>query len=161
MRSINIVPIPAFNDNYIWLIYNETNRQAWAVDPGDAMPVIKILEEHHLRLTGILITHHHWDHTGGIDDLLQYEKNISVFASVKSPIPTVTHRVKEGDAIHCASLNLSVLEIPGHTLDHIAFYNSELLFCGDTLFSVGCGKIFEGTPEQMFHSLNKLAQLER
>lgn len=159
MTSMNIFPISAFNDNYVWLLYEKMSREAWVVDPGDAAPVIKTLKDHHLNLKGILITHHHWDHSGGIDALLHYQKNIPVFGSVKSPLNTITHRVKEGDEIDCSFMNLSVLEIPGHTLDHIAFYNSDMLFCGDTLFSFGCGKIFEGTPSQMYHSLQKIVQL--
>jgi hydroxyacylglutathione hydrolase len=159
MTSIDIFSISAFNDNYIWVLYDENKRDAWIVDPGDAAPVIKTLKDLHLNLKGILITHHHWDHSGGIDALLHYQKNISVFGSVKSPINTITHRLKENDEIDCASIKLTVLEIPGHTLDHIAFYNANMLFCGDTLFSFGCGKIFEGTPSQMYHSLQKIVQL--
>jgi hydroxyacylglutathione hydrolase len=159
MTLINILPLPAFQDNYIWLLYDEITRNAWVVDPGDPRPVITTLKEYNLNLMGILITHHHQDHTGGIDELRKYQKNIAVFGSAKSPIKTITHHVKEGDRVDCSSLKLSVLEIPGHTLDHIAFYNSDMLFCGDTLFSAGCGKIFEGTAAQMLHSLNKITQL--
>src|SRR3982751_4994158 len=156
---MNILPISAFHDNYIWLLYDEITHEAWVVDPGDAKPVIKTLEKYHLYLKGILITHHHHDHTGGVKALIEHAENISIFGSPHSPISFITHPVKEGDEINSSFFKLTVIEIPGHTLDHIAFYNSDLLFCGDTLFSFGCGRIFEGTPAQMYHSLHKLFQL--
>ncbi len=106
-----------------------------------------------------MLTHHHLDHSGGIADLLAYGGNVPVFASNLSPVKQVTHYVMEGDLITCLSWQLKVLAIPGHTNDHIAYYDEDILFCGDTLFSAGCGKIFEGTAEQMYGSLQKLAQL--
>jgi hydroxyacylglutathione hydrolase len=154
-----IIPIPAFNDNYIWLYHNNLTKEAWVVDPGDAEPVINALEQYQLKLAGILLTHHHADHSGGILELTRHYKGITVIGSHHSAIPFITHHVKESDTVSCSPFTFSVFEIPGHTLDHIAFYNNEVLFCGDTLFSIGCGKIFEGTPEQMYQSLNKLMQL--
>jgi hydroxyacylglutathione hydrolase len=157
MNKIKILPLPAFNDNYIWLLYDEITHDAWAVDPGDATPVIKTLKQYDLHLKGILVTHHHHDHTDGIASLLKYTTDI--FGSHISAIPHITHPVKEGDQINSSFFKLTVTEIPGHTLDHIAFHNEDIIFCGDTLFSMGCGKVFEGTPAQMYHSLNKLSQL--
>jgi len=155
----NIVPVRAFKDNYIWLMVDATAQAAWAVDPGDAAPVIDYLREHHLALAGILITHHHADHCGGISNLLNEWKDIPVYGFMHSKVPQLTHFVKENDEINCGQIKLKVVEIPGHTLDHLAFYNDEIVFCGDTLFSAGCGRVFEGTYEQMYHSLNKLFYL--
>jgi len=149
----------AFKDNYIWLFTDKAKKAAWIVDPGDAQPVINYLTQNNLQLAGILITHHHWDHSDGIKELIERWKNIPVIGFEKSAISSITKRVKEGDEILCGSLKLRVLHIPGHTLDHIAFYNDEVLFCGDTLFSAGCGRVFEGTYEEMYRSLMKLARL--
>ncbi len=156
--SLTIFPIPAFKDNYIWTFFDKNNH-AWVVDPGDATPVIEVLEAKRLKLQGIFITHHHRDHMGGVSDLLKYNDRVMVVGSDKSPHDFIHQRVKEGDEVRCEFFSLKVLDIPGHTLDHVAYYNNEWLFCGDTLFSIGCGKIFEGTPLQMFSSLQKLSQL--
>jgi hydroxyacylglutathione hydrolase len=153
-----IIPISAFKDNYIWLFPDKTAQHVWVVDPGDAVPVIQYLHEHQLQLAGILITHHHADHTGGVADLLECW-NVPVYGFSKSSVPTVSHVVKEGDIVDCGLFKFKVLEIPGHTLDHIAYFNDEVIFCGDTLFSAGCGRVFEGTYEQMYESLMKLASL--
>jgi len=155
----HIIPVRAFKDNYIWLIPDESLHTAWVVDPGDASPVMHYLHEHHLTLTGILITHHHQDHSGGVADLLNEWGNVPVYGFVKSQVPQISHFVKEGDVVNCGELTFNVAEIPGHTLDHIAFYNEKIIFCGDTLFSAGCGRVFEGTYEQMYHSLLKLLQM--
>jgi hydroxyacylglutathione hydrolase len=154
-----IHPIRAFTDNYIWMLQSPDDANAWVVDPGDSDPVLKVLTQQNLNLEGILITHHHHDHTGGIGSLLNRYSEAPVIGSHKSPIQAITRRVKEGDVVQGSFFQLKVLEIPGHTLDHLAFYNNELVFTGDTLFSCGCGKVFEGTPEQMYHSLQKLASL--
>jgi hydroxyacylglutathione hydrolase len=154
-----IVPLRAFKDNYIWLIEDKQSSNAWAVDPGDAQPVIDYLHAKHIKLSGILITHHHADHTGGVSDLLRIWQNIPVYGFSKKTVPAVTHVVKENDVIWCGSVKLAILEISGHTLDHIAYYNDEIIFSGDTLFSAGCGRVFEGTYEQMYQSLLKLLQL--
>lgn len=155
---LEILPIPAFKDNYIWLLHN--GDQAIAVDPGDAQPLLRHVEKAGLQLSAVLITHHHSDHIGGVAELLTHY-NIPVYAPAKEHY-TFPHRaVAEGDRLHFPQLDLSlsVMEIPGHTLGHVAYYNDSLLFCGDTLFSCGCGRIFEGTTEQMYASLQRLAQL--
>lgn len=174
-KTISISAVSAFQDNYIWLLAN--NKQAVVVDPGQAEPVARVLAERELELTAILITHHHYDHTGGVKDLLKQWPNAKLYAPSDEPLPAASAiGVTDGDTVTIAELGLvfSVLSIPGHTLDHIAFYephgvalsgtaaettSEPLLFCGDTLFSGGCGRLFEGTPEQMHHSLTRLAAL--
>ncbi|WP_303759797.1 hydroxyacylglutathione hydrolase [Alcanivorax jadensis] len=152
--------IPAFKDNYIWAIRQED--RCVVVDPGDAGPVEQFLEENGLRLTSILVTHHHPDHVGGIPALLM-ERDIPVYGPARETIPGMTHPLVEGDTIQPVGvdMNLTVMEVPGHTLGHIAFHDAEQswLFCGDTLFAGGCGRLFEGTPEQMHDSLQRLASL--
>ncbi|MBE8167943.1 MAG: hydroxyacylglutathione hydrolase [Shewanella sp.] len=157
---ISIEAIPAFQDNYIWCI-TENNGLAFIVDPGDANVVTRLLAERKLKLAGILITHHHADHTGGIKELLNtHGQDIPVYGPNSNNIPQITHHAVEGVfSIKNINASVEVLSIPGHTLDHIAYLIEGHLFCGDTLFSGGCGRIFEGTPEQIFHSLSKLAQL--
>ncbi|WP_199608632.1 hydroxyacylglutathione hydrolase [Flocculibacter collagenilyticus] len=154
-----VIPIAAFSDNYIWCLIN--NNNAVVVDPGDAKPVLQFLQEEQLTLTAILVTHHHWDHTDGIEALLTAYPGITVYGPYNPSIDGLTHRLKEHDEIEIKSIEASfkILEVPGHTLDHIAYFDSTNLFCGDTLFSGGCGRLFEGTPEQMHHSLTKLTQL--
>jgi len=154
-----VTPIRALKDNYIWMLSDDGMREAWVVDPGEAAPVIAILKEKNIILSGILLTHHHADHSAGIAELMQYSANTPVFGSYKSPLRTVTHPVREGDRFLCLTHSFQVIDIPGHTLDHVAFYADNILFCGDTLFSGGCGKVFEGTYPQMYTSLCKLAQL--
>lgn len=159
---LSISPISAFSDNYIWLI--TLNEQAFVVDPGDAGPVIEHLEANNLKLNGILVTHHHPDHVGGIAELLEYaDRDIPVFGPHNSGIKVITRNLKEGDQVEILGVAFDVIEVPGHTLDHIAFYSDTtpqpILFCGDTLFAGGCGRIFEGTPAQMHASLEKLAKL--
>lgn len=159
MQQIQVFPIPAFNDNYIWCLQN--GEHAWVVDPGDAAPVLAYLRQHNLHLSGILVTHHHWDHTNGIAELVAKYSQIPVFGPSYGNIKHLTHRYSQGDRLQLPTLSLEfdVLEVPGHTLDHIAFYGDHRLFCGDTMFSAGCGRLFEGTPEQMLNSLKKLMQL--
>lgn len=156
-----IIPIRALKDNYIWLFFDEETQEAWVVDPGDASPVEQILNQLNLSLSGMLITHHHYDHSGGVKSLLLNWPKATVISSHKSPLGFITQSVREGNLVQCGKRQFKVLEIPGHTLDHIAFVSEDILFCGDTLFSVGCGKVFEGTPEQMYYSLNKLSQLSQ
>lgn len=155
-----IQPIPAFQDNYIWMIIHRESKQALIVDPGAPEDVIKTLEEHNLSLAGILITHHHYDHTGGVKEICRHH-NVPVYGPRHPDLTFCNHICKEGDQIHFPSmaLSLNVLEVPGHTLSHIVFYNQDWLFSGDTLFSAGCGRLFEGTPALMLNSLNKLAAL--
>ena len=159
-NALSVVAIPAFNDNYIWLIHDGCH--AAVVDPGDAAPVIAALDTLALKLSAILLTHHHADHVGGVQILLQHA-NVPVFGPAHEIIADVTKLLKEGDIIDVPqlSLTLSVLDVPGHTSGHIAYVASQQnwLFCGDTLFAGGCGRLFEGTPAQMVTSLSKLSAL--
>lgn len=150
----------AFEDNYIWLIRGNSRDKVAIVDPGDEIPVLQLLQQQQLRPIAILCTHHHWDHSGGIAGLrAQYD--IPVYGPAKESVKGLTQALVEGDRVSLPELGLEfeVLEIPGHTRGHIAFYGHNMLFCGDTLFSAGCGRLFEGTPEQMHASLNKLSHL--
>lgn len=155
---LEILPIPAFEDNYIWLIND--GKHAVIVDPGDATPAIKMLEQSQLVLDAILITHHHHDHIDGVHELLS-KYNVPVFAPAKEVFDFPYTPVAEGDSVTLKHLDLKldVIEIPGHTLGHIAYYSHPYLFCGDTLFSCGCGRLFEGTPQQLHRSLQRLAKL--
>jgi hydroxyacylglutathione hydrolase len=155
-----IIPLRALKDNYIWMICNKELKKAWVVDPGDAQPVIDMLIKLEFTLSGILITHHHSDHSGGIYELIRYTGEIPIIGSHLSPIKYINHRVKHHDEVICSTFHLKAIEIPGHTLDHTAYYGNGSLFSGDTLFSAGCGRIFEGTAQMMFNSLNKLLQLD-
>ncbi len=156
---MNILPLPAFTDNYIWLI--EENGKASVVDPGDADVVNNFLKEKDLKLTNILITHHHYDHTGGVQKLKESHE-CNVYGPYDSPFKGVEIKLKENDKISIHGCSFKIIEVPGHTLDHIAYYSEDqnILFCGDTLFSGGCGRIFEGTPHQMYESLSKLSVLD-
>ena len=156
---MNILPLPAFTDNYIWLI--EENGKATVVDPGDAEVVNNCLKEKNLELENILITHHHFDHTGGVEQLKKSHE-CNVYGPHDSPFKGVEKKLKENDEISIHGSTFKIIEVPGHTLDHIAYYSEEqnTLFCGDTLFSGGCGRIFEGTPDQMYESLSKLSVLD-
>ena len=160
-----IVAIKAFTDNYIWAITSKTSTHLALVDPGDADVCITFIEKNKLILSSILITHHHPDHTGGIKKLRQYcqEKQwpLEIYAPKNETIPFATHSLIQNDTLELTQLNLTlqVIELPGHTLGHIAYYHDDILFCGDTLFSGGCGRLFEGSPQQMHHSLNKLKAL--
>ena len=158
--NIEIKALKAFKDNYIWLLKNPSNRQAACIDPGDARPVLEIIKKEGLNLCAILITHHHWDHTGGISVLSKLKK-MAIYCPKKSMIPECTHGVSEGENIilEKLGLKLTIMETPGHTLDHISYFNDNLLFSGDTLFAAGCGRIFEGSAEQMLCGLSRLAAL--
>jgi hydroxyacylglutathione hydrolase len=156
-----IHPIPAFTDNYLWCLHD--GRRAWVVDPGDAAPVTAWLRANDLELEGILITHHHPDHIGGVAELTA-EYGPTLICGPDNPrIPALTRTVGAGDAVELLGHRFEVLAVPGHTLDHIAYFcrgaQPPLLFCGDTLFAGGCGRLFEGTPEQMYDSLQRLAAL--
>lgn len=159
---MKISPIPAFTDNYIWQLNDGSN--AFVVDPGDAKPVISFLESNKLTLTGILLTHHHWDHTGGVKELLDLWPGIPVYGPAHEDISEVTHPLEENDKIRVFGETFRIFDVPGHTAGHIAYYNvqendHDILFCGDTLFSSGCGRLFEGTAAQMYESLSKLKTL--
>jgi len=153
---LEIHPIRAFKDNYIWLLRSGAN--AAVVDPGDAQPVLDYVARNGVNLVAILATHHHPDHVGGIADLLA-ARRVPVYGPRSESIPVVTHPLSECDRVSVAELGVtfSVLEVPGHTRGHIAYYGADSLFCGDTLFACGCGRLFEGTPEQMHASLLRLA----
>lgn len=144
---ISIYPIPAFSDNYIWCIHNGTD--AAVVDPGDALPVIEYLNNHQLNLKTILITHHHADHIGGLKQLVT--EDTAVYGPVSNRIPFITQPLEDGAKISLPffDMEFEVMHVPGHTREHIAYFGEGKLFCGDTLFSVGCGRLFEGTPDQM------------
>jgi hydroxyacylglutathione hydrolase len=158
MSAYEVVPVRAFSDNYIWTLRD--GSRAAVVDPGDAKPVIDYLDREGLELVAILNTHHHADHVGGNPQLLSRWK-VPVFGPHDDRIPDVTHRVGNGDRVTLPHFDiaLDVMEIPGHTRSHIAFSGDGMLFCGDTLFAVGCGRLFEGTPRQMHESLSRLARL--
>lgn len=158
---LQVTPVRAFADNYIWLIHSPLDaRQVVAVDPGDAAPVKRALADGGLTLSGILTTHHHADHVGGVGELLRIH-TVKFYGPATEAVPGEPTRVREGDAAVFESLGLSfaVLDVPGHTAGHIAYVGHGAVFCGDTLFSAGCGRLFEGTAEQMSDSLAKFAAL--
>ncbi len=160
--TVEIFRIPAFSDNYLWVAVG-ANQQALVVDPGDATPIEAFLAARGLTLAAILVTHHHPDHTGGVDQLAAAH-GCPIYGPQSARIPQVTHILAEGDALEVLGCTFSILEVPGHTLDHIAYFSVDadehpVLFCGDTLFAGGCGRLFEGTPAQMLSSLGKLATL--
>jgi hydroxyacylglutathione hydrolase len=158
---MNLVALPAFADNYIWMLHD--GREALVVDPGDAAPVIGALESLGLALTAILVTHHHGDHVGGLQALLP-RLDGPIHGPARETMPVDIARHDAGDAVRWQGISFQVLDVPGHTAGHIAYYaeaapGGPLLFCGDTLFSAGCGRLFEGTPRQMHDSLARLAAL--
>jgi len=154
---LSVIPIPAFEDNYIWLLHN--GQEAVAVDAGDAEPLLEYLAAHDLRLIAVLDTHHHGDHTGGNTDLRRHIPDLAIYGDRR--IATVNHAVGAGEILDFPALPLSleILGVPGHTADHLAYYGANRLFCGDALFTCGCGKLFEGTPRQAYESLQKFAAL--
>ncbi|MCD6039147.1 MAG: hypothetical protein K0S27_547 [Gammaproteobacteria bacterium] len=156
----SIVPLRALKDNYIWLLHDKMTNQAWVVDPGDAKPVIHYLDAKNLILSGILITHHHADHSAGVPQLLQYAGDIPVFGPADSLTHLISCPLREGEKICFSGWEFTTIAIPGHTLDHIAYAGADILFCGDTLFSAGCGRIFEGDAKMMYRSLAKLNRLD-
>ena len=156
-----LIPVSAFADNYLWLLHD--GKRALVVDPGDAEPVLQALQASRLQLESILVTHHHADHTGGVD-ALRKATGATVYGPATERIASPFQPLREGDRVATLGLDFQVLDVPGHTAGHIAFYTPDmdgepLLFCGDTLFSGGCGRLFEGTPAQMLASLDKLAAL--
>lgn len=162
--AIKVAAVPALTDNYIWTAWRTGSRAAVAVDPGSSAPVLKFLEEQGLYLAAILVTHAHYDHIQGIDALLEAFPGIPVYGPHIGPgIPHLTNPVGEGDIVELddIGLRLKVLEVPGHTIEHLAYVNDEMLFCGDTLFSCGCGRVFSGTFEQLADSIQRLAALPR
>jgi hydroxyacylglutathione hydrolase len=158
MSEPSVNPVRAFQDNYVWTLRAGAN--AAVVDPGEAGPVLAYLRAHKLNLTAILNTHHHADHVGGNAELLEHYP-VPVYGPYDDRIPTLSERVREGDKFTLPgfALELQVFEIPAHTRTHIAFYGGGMLFCGDTLFACGCGRLFEGTPANMHAALTKLGGL--
>jgi hydroxyacylglutathione hydrolase len=159
---MKLIPLPAFSDNYLWLLHDAAG-QALVVDPGDATPVFDALQRLGLQLRAILVTHHHPDHVGGVA-ALRDATGAPVYGPARETIPEPLVRLQQGEAFEMLGLRFAVLDVPGHTAGHIAFFAPEaedgpLLFCGDTLFSGGCGRLFEGTPAQMLASLDQLAAL--
>lgn len=153
---MDVLHVPAFQDNYIWLIRHDD--AVAIVDPGDAAPVIAELQRQKLRPSAVLCTHHHRDHVGGAAELAK-RYGIPIFGPAREHIPAVTHALDEGARAELPGLGLNVFATPGHTLGHIMYYGHGMLFCGDTLFSAGCGRLFEGTPQQMHASLSRVARL--
>lgn len=158
---MTLFPVPAFNDNYIWVLHD--GRRAVVVDPGDSEVVARWLEAHGLVLDTILVTHHHGDHTGGVSSLRQ-ASGARVYGPHNEAMPEPLTRVGQGDEVMVLGMRFEVIEVPGHTSGHIAYFGRDtvggpVLFCGDTLFSAGCGRLFEGTPAQMLSSLDRLAAL--
>lgn len=155
---ITIKPLPALSDNYIWLLIAPEHRQVICIDPGEAKPVCAFLAAKELSLAAILITHHHWDHTAGLKDLLAFQPT-KVFAAEPNYYATAITQVNDKDWIDVPCFPpIQVLSVPGHTLDHVAFHMAGHLFTGDTLFSAGCGRLFEGDAATMYHSLGRLQQ---
>ena len=158
---MELIALPAFNDNYLWLLHD--GQQALVVDPGDAAPVRAALERLALRLASILVTHHHADHTGGVAEL-RAETGAQVFGPARERIPQPYTPLQGGDVVQTLGVSFRVIDVPGHTAGHSAYFSAAgagapRLFCGDTLFSGGCGRLFEGTPAQMLASLDALAAL--
>lgn len=157
--TLTITPIPAFADNYIWAM--AAGSRCVVVDPGDAAPVFKFLAQHKLTLDAILVTHHHADHIGGVNELT-VQWPVPVYGPAAENIACVTHALREGDTVALPEFvnePFRVIEVPGHTHGHIAYVSGDILFCGDTLFAAGCGRLFEGTAAQLHHSLTRLAAL--
>ncbi|MBD9463868.1 hydroxyacylglutathione hydrolase [Pseudomonas sp. Pdm06] len=156
---IQISALPAFTDNYIWLLQDHSTQRCAVVDPGDAAPVQAWLDAHPgWVLSDILITHHHHDHVGGVQ-ALKNATNATVYGPASENIPARDQALHDNDQVSVLGWDFDVYAVPGHTLGHIAYYHHGLLFCGDTLFAAGCGRLFEGTPAQMHHSLGRLAAL--
>lgn len=161
MSTLNVTTVPAFTDNYFWLAHAPADpQQVVAVDPGDAAAINRALQQHRLRLAAVLVTHHHADHVGGVAQL-QQEHAVPVYGPANEHIPGERIPLREGEVLQLASygLEFAILDVPGHTAGHIAYVGHGVTFCGDTLFSAGCGRLFEGTAMQMWNSLGKLAAL--
>ncbi|MCP5361216.1 MAG: hydroxyacylglutathione hydrolase [Hyphomicrobiales bacterium] len=160
--ALEIHFVPIYKDNYVYVLHVPGSQEVAAIDPGEAAPVQAFLDQQGWRLTEILVTHHHWDHVTGLPALKEVTgARVTGFEGDARRIPGIDRTVKDGDILHCWGVELQVTHIPGHTLGHIMYYipQAQALFCGDTLFSLGCGKLFEGTPAQLVESLQKIASL--
>ncbi len=164
--SLQITAIPAFEDNYIWMLQQPGTRNVAIVDPGDASVVLSSLQAQRVAITDILITHHHPDHTGGILALREHFPDARVYGPRNDLIKGLTHHVAENQRLCVLGMQFRVLEVPGHTLDHVAYFCDDfnlkpqpIVLCGDTLFSAGCGRLREGAPSQLLNSLHRFAQL--
>jgi hydroxyacylglutathione hydrolase len=157
---VQIISLPVLKDNYTYLVVCPETRKACVIDSPDAPLIRQTVKKLGIELVAILNTHHHWDHIGANEDLLSKQK-LEVYGSYydENRIPGITKRVKQGDSVQIGSIYFQVLDVPGHTLGHVAYYTKGALFCGDTLFVASCGRLFEGTPVQMFDSLEKLKKL--
>ncbi|MCG8380358.1 MAG: hydroxyacylglutathione hydrolase [Proteobacteria bacterium] len=157
---LEIIPFPALKDNYIWLLKNKASKHIAIVDPGEAGPLLKLIKTEQLNPIAILITHHHWDHVNGIADIVEIH-DIPVYSPKTESVNCSTNPVGEGDIVSLPELELEfrLLNVPGHTSGAIAYYNDKYVFSGDTLFTAGCGRLFEGTPPQMHASLSKFKSL--
>lgn len=154
-----VEPVRAFADNYIWMILDQDQHHCAIVDPGDHRPVIQWLTQHGVAPVAILITHHHGDHVGGIGGLVSKYPGLEVYGPAHENIKGLTRKLSEGDEVNVAGARLRVMDVPGHTAGHIAYYGEGALFCGDTLFAAGCGRVFDGTFEQLCDSLKKIRTL--
>ena len=155
---MNLISIPAFQDNYIWVL-SEDDGRCLIVDPGEAAPVLRAIEEHQWQPDAILLTHHHNDHVGGVQALREAFPDVVVYGPAETQHKGTTQVVAEGDTVNVLGQDFSVFATPGHTLGHICFFSFPYLFCGDTLFSGGCGRLFEGTATQMYQSFCKINAL--
>ncbi|MEJ4042742.1 hydroxyacylglutathione hydrolase [Erwinia sp. SLM-02] len=155
---MNLTSIPALQDNYIWML-NDTAGRCLIVDPGEASPVLHTLSSNQWQPVAILLTHHHHDHVGGVAEIVAQYPNITVYGPQETQAKGATEIVGEGEKIKILGLEFDIYATPGHTLGHISYFSSPYLFCGDTMFSGGCGRLFEGTPQQMFESFQKLNSL--
>ena len=157
---LEVLPVPAFRDNYIWLIVNPANHAAAIIDPGDAQPVLEVLQARNLHAVAILATHHHGDHVGGVQRIVERHP-VPVYGPALENVPGMTHPVSGGARVELPGLQteFEVIDVPGHTLGHIAFHGAGMVFVGDTLFMAGCGRLFEGTAAQLHASLERLSAL--
>lgn len=155
---MNLISIPALQDNYIWLL-DDQKGHCVIVDPGEAQPVLDALKKHHLTPTAIMLTHHHGDHVDGVSAIVEQFPAVKVYGPEETARKGARIILKSGDRVEIGGANWTIFATPGHTLGHISYYSAPYLFCGDTMFSAGCGRLFEGTPEQMYQSFQQLAEL--
>lgn len=157
---MKLTSISAFQDNYIWVLFDKEGKCV-IVDPGEAAPVLKAITQHQWQPVAILLTHHHKDHVGGVSQLTESYPNIAVYgpAEINLPHGVKIQRVKGGDSLHLLGHDFKVMATPGHTLGHVSYFSYPYLFCGDTLFSAGCGRLIEGTADQMYQSFQSINQL--